>query len=43
MPKRDVGSWVWLPHEDDLFVPAKVTASKDDGSLSAQSEDGEVR
>ena len=36
------GSWVWIPHEEDMYVPAKVLAPFKAGDAGkVQTEDGE--
>ena len=36
------GSWVWIPHEEDMYVPAKVLGSFKAGDAGkVQTEDGE--
>ena len=43
MATRAPGSWIWLPDEKDIFVPAKVlTAFKPGEPTKAQSDDGET-
>lgn len=38
------GSWVWMPHEEEMYLPAKVTKSFKPGDPGVvQTEDGEVR
>ena len=43
MATRAPGSYIWLPHETDIFVPAKVlTAFKPGEPTKCQSDDGET-
>ena len=41
----EAGSWVWMPHDEDMFVPAKVTKKtfRQGEAGELQLEDGKVR
>jgi hypothetical protein len=41
----EAGSWVWMPHDEEMYVPAKVTKKtfRQGEAGELQTEDGKVR